>query len=222
MDREQAVSMIKKNKLIAIIRGVAGEGALPLARALHLGGVRALEFTFDHNIPGYVEDTCEKVLAVKRAFGGELLVGCGTVLSATEADAAAQAGAQMIISPHTDAELIARGKALGAVCIPGAFTPTEIVKAHAAGADFVKLFPAGELGLGYIKAVRAPLCHIPLLAVGGVKPENISGFLDAGMTGFGVGGQLADASAVRKGDFQLITLRAQAFVNAIRDWEERA
>ena len=105
------------------------------------------------------------------------------------------------------------------VSMPGALTPTEIVAAYDMGADIVKLFPAGELGLGYIKAVRGPLKHIPLSAVGGVKPENVKDFLDAGVCGFGVGGQLVISKAVKSGDDAAIEARAKEFTDAITQWE---
>ena len=105
------------------------------------------------------------------------------------------------------------------VSMPGALTPTEIVAAYDMGADIVKLFPAGELGLGYIKAVRGPLKHIPMSAVGGVKPENVKDFLDAGVCGFGVGGQLVLSKAVKSGDDAAIEARAKEFTDAISKWE---
>lgn len=105
------------------------------------------------------------------------------------------------------------------VSMPGALTPTEIVAAHTMGADIVKLFPAGELGVGYIKAVRGPLGHIPMAAVGGVKPENVGAFLDAGVCGFGVGGQLVLSAAVKNGDDAAIEARAREFTDAIARWE---
>jgi 2-dehydro-3-deoxyphosphogluconate aldolase/(4S)-4-hydroxy-2-oxoglutarate aldolase len=105
------------------------------------------------------------------------------------------------------------------VSMPGALTPTEIVAAHDMGADIVKLFPAGELGLGYIKAVRGPLVHIPMSAVGGVKPENVGEFLDAGVSGFGVGSQLVLPKAVKSGDDAALEARAREFTDAIKAWE---
>lgn len=220
MALQPILRQIADRKLIAILRGVPRDKPLPLAHALQRGGVTMLEFTFDPAGAESTDATCEKVALVKRAFGDELIVGCGTVLSNAQARAAAAAGAQLMISPHTDADLIRLGKSLGMVCIPGAFTPTEIVAAHAAGADFVKLFPAGALGLDYVKAVRAPLPHIPLLAVGGVKPETVAGFLSAGIAGFGVGGHLVDAAALAAGDYESITQRARTFTEAIQAWEE--
>ena len=115
--------------------------------------------------------------------------------------------------------MIRRTRQLGMVSMPGALTPTEIVAAHGAGADIVKLFPAGTLGVSYIKAVRGPLAYIDMSAVGGVKPENVAEFLDAGVCGFGVGGQLVLPDAVKTGDFAAIQARAKAFTDAIAQWE---
>lgn len=219
MTQQQVITGLTQRRLVAILRGAPADKAPALVETLLRGGVHILEFTFDHGRPGYLDDTCLKVRRVKEAFGDDVLVGCGTVLCAEEADAAADAGAQLMICPHTDAQLIVYGKRRGMVCIPGALTPTEVVAAHHAGADMVKLFPAGELGLGYIRALRAPLPHIPLLAVGGVKPDNVGEFLSAGVTGFGVGSQLVDEQALRDDDFDGIFRRAQAFTAAIAAWE---
>ena len=139
-----------------------------------------------------------------------------------EVEAACDAGACLVISPNVDLGVIRRTRQLGMVSMPGALTPTEIVAAYQAGADIVKLFPAGELGLGYIKAVRGPLGYIPMSAVGGVKPENVKEFLDAGVCGFGVGGQLVLSSAVKSGDDAAIEARAREFTQAIAQWEGKA
>ena len=219
ISHDQAVALLKKEKLVAILRRVPQGKLMRVVDALMAGGVCVLECTFDHDQPGYIEDNCEKISAVRRAYGDALIVGCGTAISAPEVEAAVSAGAQLVISPNTDLSVIARARALGAVSIPGALTPSEIVTAFNAGADLVKLFPAGELGLSYIKAVLAPLCHIPVTAVGGVKPENVSAFLDAGVSGFGVGSPLVPAAAVAADDYGDITARANAFTQAIRAWE---
>ena len=117
-----------------------------------------------------------------------------------------------MITPNVNAALIRSCVAQGLVAMPGAFTPTEIAQAHAAGASFVKVFPAVALGPSYIKAIRAPLAHIPLLAVGGITPENIGGFIQAGCVGAGVGGVLADRSRVAAGDWAGVTEVARRLV----------
>lgn len=219
MSHDDAVALLRSERLVAILRRVPAQRLLPVARALYDGGVRAIECTFDHDAPGFVEDACAKIAALRDAFGDCLLVGCGTAMTCEEVDAAVGAGAGMVVSPHADPAVIAHTRALGAVSLPGALTPTEIAAAHRAGADFVKLFPAGEMGLGYVRAVRAPLAHIPLFVVGGVRPQDVAAFLDAGVAGFGVGGPLVPAAAVQAGDYAAIRARAEAFTGAIRAWE---
>ena len=124
---------------------------------------------------------------------------------------AKNAGAQFIVSPDTNEEVIRATVAAGMVSMPGALTPTEIVTAHAYGADFVKLFPAGTQGTAYFKAVTAPLNHIRLLAVGGVNEKNIADFLAAGAVGAGVGGNLVNKTWIANGEFDKITALAKEF-----------
>ena len=199
MNQEQALSLLKETKLVAILRGIPVKQATDIATALYDGGVRVLEFTFDHDDPDCVAHNCQRIRAVKKIFGDEMVVGCGTALTVQEVEASAEA--------------------LGAISMPGALTPTEIVMAYNAGADIVKLFPAGTLGVPYIKAVRGPLGYIPMSAVGGVRPETIADFLNVGVCGFGVGGELVKKEFVRSGDMNALTSRARKFVHAIEQWE---
>ena len=210
MNQEQALSLLKETKLVAILRGIPVKQATDIATALYDGGVRVLEFTFDHDDPDCVAHNCQRIRAV---------IGCGTALTVQEVEASVEAGGQIVISPNVDVSVIAKTKALGAISMPGALTPTEIVMAYNAGADIVKLFPAGTLGVPYIKAVRGPLGYIPMSAVGGVRPETIADFLNAGVCGFGVGGELVKKEFVRSGDMNALTSRARKFVHAIEQWE---
>ena len=219
MTHEEVLARIQEEKLVAILRGVPMDRIDGVVGALVRGGVRVLEFTFDHAEKDCVKQTAEKIRRTVEKFGDQVIVGCGTTLTVEEAEAAYDAGACLMISPNVDMAVIRRARQLGMVAMPGALTPTEIVAAYEMGADIVKLFPAGELGLGYIKAVRGPLKHIPMSAVGGVKPENVSEYLDAGVCGFGVGGPLVLAKAVKSGDDAAIEERAKAFVDAIKAWE---
>ena len=219
MTHEEILARIKKEKLVAILRGVPMDRIDGVVGALVRGGVRVLEFTFDHDEPDCVKANAEKIRRTVEKFGDQVLVGCGTALTVEEVEAAHDAGACLVISPNVDMAVIRRANQLDMVSMPGALTPTEIVAAYEMGADIVKLFPAGELGLGYIKAVRGPLKHIPMSAVGGVKPENVKDFLDAGVCGFGVGGQLVLSKAVKSGDDAAIEARAKEFTDAIAQWE---
>ena len=219
MTHDEVLARIGQEKLVAILRGVPMERVDGVVGALVRGGVRILEFTFDHAEPDCVAGNAAKIRRTVEQFGDQVLVGCGTTLTVQEVEAAHEAGACLVISPNVDLAVIRRTRQLDMVSMPGALTPTEIVAAHQMGADIVKLFPAGELGLGYIKAVRGPLRHIPMGAVGGVKPENVKDYLDAGVCGFGVGGPLVLANAVKSGDDAAIEARARLFAEAIRAWE---
>ena len=215
----EALTRIKAVKLVAILRHVPTERLDGVVEALMAGGVRVLEFTFDHDRADCVKENAEKIRQTVEKYGDRLLVGCGTALTVQEVEAAGDAGACLVISPNVDYGVIRRTRQLGMVSMPGALTPTEIVAAHGAGADIVKLFPAGTLGVSYIKAVRGPLAYIDMSAVGGVKPENVAEFLDAGVCGFGVGGELVKKEFVRSGDMNALTSRARKFVHAIEQWE---
>lgn len=219
MTHEEVLSRIQKEKLIAILRGVPMDRIDGVVGALVRGGVRVLEFTFDHDQPDYLAANAAKIRHTVEKFGDQVLVGCGTAITVEEVEAAHDAGACLVISPNVDMAVIRRTKQLDMVSMPGALTPTEVVAAYNMGADIVKLFPAGELGLGYIKAVRGPLGYIPMSAVGGVKPENVKDFLNAGVCGFGVGGQLVLSKAVKSGDDAAIEARAKEFTDAIAQWE---
>ena len=219
MTHEQVLARIQEEKLVAILRGVPMDRIDGVVSALVRGGVKVLEFTFDHAEPDCVKANAEKIRRTVEKFGDRVLVGCGTTLTVEEVEAAHNAGACLMISPNVDEAVIRRARELDMVAMPGALTPTEIVAAYNMGADIVKLFPAGELGLGYIRAVRGPLKLIPMSAVGGVKPENVGEYLDAGVCGFGVGGPLVLAKAVKSGDDAAIEERAKAFTDAIKAWE---
>lgn len=205
-------TLLREKKLISIVRGAPTEKITKIADALWRGGFRFLEITFDQagNIP--LEVSAEQIRMVREAFEGRLHVGAGTVTTESQRKLAAAAGAEYIISPNVNVEIIRATKAAGLLSIPGAFTPSEIVTAYEAGADFVKLFPADCIDLHYIKAIRAPINHVPLLAVGGVTPENLGAYLKAGMAGAGIGSVLVKKEDVAADDFDAIAARAARYV----------
>ena len=129
---------------------------------------------------------------------------------------AAKAGAKYIISPDVNVEVIRRTRELGLVSMPGAMTPSEVMTAHNAGADYVKLFPAGELGTSYVKAIRAPISHVKLLAVGGINEKNVADYMAAGMCGAGVGDNLANKKWIEAGEFHKITETARELLAAAK------
>jgi 2-dehydro-3-deoxyphosphogluconate aldolase/(4S)-4-hydroxy-2-oxoglutarate aldolase len=214
--REQILQTIEKEKIIVIIRGVEREKLIPLAEAMYAGGIRLLEVTYSANGKVSDEDTAENIRMLADCFKGRMFVGAGTVLTEKQVELTAQAGGKFIISPDTCPPVIQKTRDLGLVSIPGALTPTEIQAAHRAGADFVKLFPITSFGTGYVKAVKAPLSHIKLLAVGGVDENNMQDYLKAGVSGFGVGSNIIDKKMLETNDWAGITALAEKYVNALK------
>ncbi|MFD1066879.1 bifunctional 4-hydroxy-2-oxoglutarate aldolase/2-dehydro-3-deoxy-phosphogluconate aldolase [Oceanobacillus locisalsi] len=200
---------IYHHKIIAIIRGAKKEDLLQIGAALKEGGVRLIEVTL--NSPGAIEG----IQQLKETFGAEMKVGAGTVLDPESAKAAIDAGADFILSPTVSKETIKITKRYGKVSIPGAFTPTEILTAYETGADLVKVFPA-SIGAGYIKDIRGPLSHIPLVPTGGVDENNISDFQKAGAVAFGIGSSLVNTKAeVNEAYVQKLTEKAKVFVQEV-------
>ena len=215
LNREDAIERIEKEKLIAIIRGIDGTYAPDLALALAEGGITVMELTLNQKKPnGSIEAPMRNII---NRLGDRVLVGAGTILTEAQLDMAATAGAMFIVSPNTDAAVIKKTREMNLVSIPGAMTPSECAAANAAGADFVKLFPAGNLGPGYLKALCAPLNHIKFLVVGGINEKNLHEYAAAGALGFGVGGNLVNKEWVQAGDFQKITDLARAYADAIKN-----
>lgn len=202
---------VEKEKIIVIVRGVESKKILPLAEAMYDGGIRLLEITYS---AGNTE-TAENIKRLKEHFGESMYIGAGTVLTEEQAELTKAAGGEFIISPNTVPEVIRKTKALGMVSMPGAYTPSEIQLAHNSGADFVKIFPAVSLGAEYIKAVKAPLSNIKLLAVGGINEHNMKEYLNAGVCGFGIGSNIVDQKRIEKNDFKAITELAKRYVSAV-------
>lgn len=208
--------LILRDKVIVIARRIYGDTLLKLADAMCSGGIHLMELTFDQSDSECIDKTASSVARLNARFGGDMLFGAGTVITPQQVDASYQAGCKYIISPNTDLDVINATKAHGLVSIPGAMTPSEILAAHKAGADFVKLFPTGYLGLPYIKDIRAPISHVKLIATGGVTEDNFSAFLRAGMVAAGISGRLTDKACIESGDYEELTRRAKAF-RAIAD-----
>lgn len=213
---DKVLSIINSCGVVSICRGVYGEDLEKLSDALYAGGLRAIEVTFAQSDPDCIEKTSAAIAAL-RARHEDMAVGAGTVLTAAQAEAAYKAGACFIVSPNTDTSIIARTKELGMVSIPGAMTPSEIMCAYNAGANIVKLFPAASLGLAYLKDIRAPISHIPLMATGGINTENFSAFLKGGCCCAGIGSYLSDKKLIAAGDWAAFERRAAEFVSIYRE-----
>ncbi|MCD8224015.1 MAG: bifunctional 4-hydroxy-2-oxoglutarate aldolase/2-dehydro-3-deoxy-phosphogluconate aldolase [Clostridiales bacterium] len=205
---------ILEEKIIAIVRGLTLEETVKTVGAIRDGGIRLSEIPFDQTKP--LSWTTDKISAVKETYGAEgVLVGAGTVLTVEQVQAAKEAGAEYIITPTSNREVIEETKRLGLVAMPGAMTPTEIEQCYRWGADIVKIFPSDNLGTGFIKAVRGPLFYIPLSAVGGVNLDNIRSFFEAGVCSVGIGGNIVNKKMIAAGDYEGIRKLAAAYVEKL-------
>jgi len=208
---------VREGRIVAIIRGFAPDTCLRLAEAYEKGGIRLVEVTFNQKSPETWRDTAAAIKAIRERFDGRdalrrVRVGAGTVLTEEQLSMCEQAGGEYMITPNVNAALIRECVRRGLVAMPGALTPSEAVEAYDAGASFVKVFPAGSLGPGYVKAVMAPLSHIPFLAVGGVGPDNVADFIKAGCVGAGVGGNLTNREWIAAGEWDKIAEVARRLV----------
>jgi 2-dehydro-3-deoxyphosphogluconate aldolase/(4S)-4-hydroxy-2-oxoglutarate aldolase len=189
-------------RVIAILRGLARARAVEVARALADAGARAIEVTIDS------PDALDAIAEIARIDG--VAAGAGTVLTVDEAERAIAAGASFLITPVVDVGVIGWAVERGVPIMPGAMTPTEASAAWSAGASAVKLFPAGSLGPAYVRAIRAPLPHIPLIPTGGVTAADVGPYLDAGAVAVALGTELAAG-----GDAVEAGRRARAILDSI-------
>ena len=215
--REQVIQAVEKEKIIVIVRGVESEKLIPLAEAMYQGGIRLLEITYSANGKVSDEQTAANIAMLAKHFEGKMFIGAGTVLTEKQVELTYQAGGKFIISPDTCPAVIEKTRALNMVSMPGALTPTEMQIAHRSGADFIKMFPVTSLGTGYIKAVKAPLSHLKLLAVGGVDENNMGDYLKAGVCGFGVGSNIIDKKMLAQNDWAGITALAEKYLQVVKE-----
>jgi len=198
--------------LIPVIRVSSAKEAIDVADAIKEGGVSFIEITM--SVPGAIDTIKE----LTQKYKDEIIMGAGTILDPETARAALLAGAQFIVSPALNLDVIQLAHRYSAVVVPGAMTPTEILTAWNAGADMVKVFPAAQLGgPEYLKAIRGPLPQVLLVPTGGVNLQNAAAFIKAGATALGVGGELVDKKAIKEKKFNIITENTRAYLKAIKE-----
>jgi 2-dehydro-3-deoxyphosphogluconate aldolase / (4S)-4-hydroxy-2-oxoglutarate aldolase len=196
--------------IIPVLRASSFKEAMGLVEALVAGGITVMEVTM--TVPGAIDVLRE----LKRSYGSRLLLGAGTVIDAAECEATIDAGAEFVVSPSFHPDVVAQTKGRGKVSLPGALTPSEVITAWRAGADFVKVFPCSAMGgASYLKALKAPFPFLRLVPTGGVNLQTAASFLDAGASALGVGGDLVNAAALAEGKPELITNAARAYLDVV-------
>ena len=206
---ETTLQWIERVGLIPVLRAKSEKQAHAVVQAMLAGGVTVVEVTM--TVPGAVD-----LLKVLKREYPDLLLGSGTVTTADEAVATIEAGAEFVVSPSFHADVVATTKRMGKLAVPGALTPTEVVTAWKAGADFVKIFPASAVGgASYLKALLAPFPDLQLIPTGGVTLQTASAFLHAGARALGVGGDLVNLAAVDAGTLEIITDTARLYLELI-------
>jgi 2-dehydro-3-deoxyphosphogluconate aldolase/(4S)-4-hydroxy-2-oxoglutarate aldolase len=210
-DKAEVIGRLTSIGIIPVVRAESTDMARRAVAAILKGGISVLEITM--TVPGAIGVIKE----LSAEIDPEVIIGAGTVLDPETAQACIDAGAQFIVSPALNLDTVALCGRLGVAVMPGVLTPTEVVTAWSAGADFVKVFPAGAVGgASYIKALKAPLPHVKIVPTGGVSLETAVAFIKAGAEALGVGGELVDIKALRQGRDEVITERARLFVELVQ------
>ncbi len=211
MTKDQNLQRVLASRIVAVIRAERGDRLVEVAQALVAGGVEVMEVTF--TVPGAV-----RVLEqVAQALGDRILLGAGTVLDPETARIALLAGAEFIVAPSTNPEVIRLCRRYDKLVMPGALTPTEVVTAWEHGADIVKIFPSDVGGPKYLKALRGPLPQVRMMPTGGVNLETAAEFLRAGACALGIGGSLVEPKAVATGDMSRIESLARQYSQIVKD-----
>jgi 2-dehydro-3-deoxyphosphogluconate aldolase/(4S)-4-hydroxy-2-oxoglutarate aldolase len=209
--QEETKKTLEQVGLIPVLRASSVQAGQALVDAMMAGGITVVEVTMT------VPDALILLRELKQRHGNSLLLGSGTVTDAAQAEATIDAGAEFVVSPSLHLDVIAKTKELGKVSIPGALTPTEVITAWRAGADYVKVFPCSAMGgASYLKSLLAPFPELKLIPTGGVTLQTAADFLKAGARALGVGQDLVNTAAIAEGTPEIVTKTARAYLNAIR------
>ncbi len=210
MDQMKGLQLLEQQRLIVISRGLSMQQLCPVADALLQGGIHVLELTM--NTVG----ATSMIEKLQQDYHQRMFIGAGTVTTLKEARDAVDAGAQFLVTPHTDETIINWAKERQIPIFPGAYTPTEILRAWHAGATAVKIFPTGSRTYEYIHELQGPLNHIPMIAMGGIDMNNVGPFVQLGCYAFGIGSAILDKQAIREHKYEEISNRAKLMVEAIQ------
>lgn len=207
---------LKREKFIALFRGLSLEQSKRAAQAVYEGGVRLIEVTFNPSDPATIDNTVAIMEAIRAEYGDEVGILAGTVVMPEYVVPAKQAGAEMIVAPNTDEEIIRLTHENGMLSAPGAFTPSEIVRAYRLGADVVKIYPIEPHNISYLKNILSPLSYIPFMPTGGVNPETAPEFIRMGAVAVGAGATVITPKALAENDWAAVTQNARLHLEAIR------
>ncbi|MDS0298389.1 bifunctional 2-keto-4-hydroxyglutarate aldolase/2-keto-3-deoxy-6-phosphogluconate aldolase [Halogeometricum sp. S1BR25-6] len=214
-DSTADMNRLTDSGVVAVMRGADADTIIDVAQALNDGGVTAYEITADN------PDAMDLIGEVSASFTEEeAIVGAGTVLDDATARAAIMNGAEFVVGPNFDREVVETCNRYGTLVAPGILTPTEAVNAYEAGADMVKVFPASVMGPDHLSSLKGPLPQIPLMPTGGIDIDNVADYIEAGAVVVGAGSAIMDADAIEAGDFDSITETAREFTRVIEDARE--
>lgn len=218
MTRQETIQTIEREKIVVITRNIYDDELLKLAQALYEGGIRCFEITYDQADPNTMTKIAENMKMLNDHFQGGLTLGVGTVLNPEQVINAKEAGAKFIVSPNFNEKVVKETLKQGLVSMPGAMTPTEVLAADEVGADFIKLFPAGTLGIKYCKDIYAPIHHVKYVATVSVTEETFEEYLKIGFAGAGISSRLIDKKLRDEGNYQELTERAKRFVEIAKKY----
>lgn len=216
MTKQEVANRIAEIGIVPVVRAASAKQGMQAAEAVCAGGIPIVEMTM--TVPGAID----LIAQLSKGMGSDVLIGAGTVLDAGTAQRCIDAGAQFLVSPGFDLETVKLANRLGKLIMAGGLTPTEVITAWKAGSDLVKIFPCGTVGgAKYIKALKAPLPHIPMIPTGGVNLNTAAEFIQAGSAALGIGGELVSASALQSGNTSEIVEAARKFVAIVRETRQQ-
>jgi 2-dehydro-3-deoxyphosphogluconate aldolase / (4S)-4-hydroxy-2-oxoglutarate aldolase len=210
MKKQETLEKINRLGILAVIRGPSPELTIQMVAALVKGGITGIEITYS------TPNAEEVVRTLADRYGNEILLGMGTLVDAEQAEQAKSSGAQFLVSPVCEPELVKAMAATGLVTMAGALTPTEVLKAYRLGSDIVKIFPGSLTGPAYIKALKGPFPYIPVMPTGGVNKANVADWFAAGVVAVGAGSELCPPQLAKEGRFEEISQRAADFYQVVQ------
>ncbi len=216
MTKQEVAMRVAEIGIVPVVRAATAKQGMQAAEAVCKGGIPIVEMTM--TVPGAID----LITQISKSMGSDVLIGAGTVTDAGTAQRCIDAGAQFLVSPGFDLETVKLANRLGKLIMAGGLTPTEVITAWKAGSDLVKIFPCGTVGgAKYIKALKAPLPHIPMIPTGGVNLNTAAEFIQAGSAALGIGGELVSAAALQSGNTSEIVESARKFVAIVRETRQQ-